>query len=36
MGVDITIKERKEFRCPDCGAKMDGGDGNSAICSKTT
>ena len=19
MGVDITIKERKEFRCPDCG-----------------
>ena len=22
--------------CPNCGAKMDGGDGNSAICSKTT
>ena len=21
--------------CPNCGAKMDGGDGNSAICSKT-
>ena len=19
MGLDITIKERKEFRCPDCG-----------------
>ena len=19
MGVDITIKEREEFRCPDCG-----------------
>ena len=22
--------------CPNCGAKMDGGDGNSAICSNTT
>ena len=22
--------------CPNCGAKMDGGDGNNAICSKTT
>ena len=22
--------------CPNCGAMMDGGDGNSAICSKTT
>ena len=22
--------------CFECGAKMDGGDGNSAICSKTT
>ena len=22
--------------CPNCGAKMDGGDGNSDICSKTT
>lgn len=21
--------------CPNCGAKMDGGDGNSDICSKT-
>ena len=21
--------------CPNCGAKMDGGDGNNAICSKT-
>ena len=21
--------------CPNCGAKMDGGDGNSTICSKT-
>lgn len=21
--------------CPNCGAKMDGGDGNSVICSKT-
>ena len=21
--------------CPNCGAKMDGGDGNGAICSKT-
>ena len=19
MSLDITIKERKEFRCPDCG-----------------
>ena len=25
MGLDIIIKELKEFRCPDCGAKMDGG-----------
>lgn len=24
MSLDITIKERKEFRCPNCGAKMDG------------
>ena len=23
------------YHCPNCGAKMDGGDGNSAICSKT-
>ena len=23
------------YYCPNCGAKMDGGDGNSAICSKT-
>lgn len=23
MSLDITIKEREEFRCPDCGAKMD-------------
>ena len=22
--------------CPNCGATMDGGDGNNAICSKTT
>ena len=23
MSLDITIKERKEFYCPNCGAKMD-------------
>ena len=31
-------KSRNKLRsdyCPNCGAKMDGGDGNSDICSKT-
>ena len=23
MSLDITIKERKEFYCPNCGCKMD-------------
>ena len=30
MSLDITIKERKEFRCPNCGAKMNGGDSDEA------
>ena len=29
-----TNKLRSNY-CPNCGAKMDGGDGNSDICSKT-
>ena len=31
----IRNKLRSDY-CPNCGAKMDGCDGNSAICSKTT
>ena len=30
----ILINKRLNY-CPNCGAKMDGGDGNSDICSKT-
>ena len=31
----FTCGSSSFFYCPNCGAKMDGGDGNSAICSKT-
>ena len=31
----ILINKRLNY-CPNCGAKMDGGDSNIAICSKTT
>ena len=32
----FTCGSSSFFYCPNCGAKMDGGDGNNAICSKTT
>ena len=33
MDLDITIKEWKEFRCPECGCKMDLGDSDGdAFC----
>ena len=31
----FTCGSSSFFYCPNCGAKMDGGDGNSDICSKT-
>ena len=36
VGLDADIwADWKPDYCPNCGAKMDGGDGNSDICSKT-
>ena len=32
--MTTAINKRMNY-CPNCGAKMDGGDGNRAICSKT-
>ena len=32
----FTCGSSSFFYCPNCGAKMDGRDGNSDICSKTT
>ena len=37
VGLDADIwADWKPDYCPNCGTKMDGGDGNSDICSKTT
>ena len=35
LDADIWADWQPDY-CPNCGAKMDGGDGNSDICSKTT
>ena len=39
LARDTALIDAKSVKlsnyCPNCGAKMDGGDGNSAICSKT-
>ena len=34
LDADIWADWQPDY-CPNCGAKMDGGDGNIAICSKT-
>lgn len=34
LDADIWADWQPDY-CPNCGAKMDGGDGNSDICSKT-
>ena len=40
LARDTALIDAKSVKlsnyCQNCGAKMDGGDGNSAICSKTT